>query len=141
MSYRKESGVTAWWVNKSVFVVIISALAMCVMTAVAAVMIESGIITETSEFECVAVILLISTFIGSCAIKSDDWLRTAILRAIGCMIFYCLLLCIAALFFSCGYESLGFNAVMVFLGYLCSFATGLFGKNKSKQRRYKYRTR
>ena len=141
VSIKKRTVAAGSPVKMILMMQLICLLSVLIFAGVCAFIIENGAIPESGSGACGSVALAISTFLGALSIRGDDKVQKSFMRLLGGVIYYGILLCIAALFFSTGFTGMGRNALMVLLGcsgaILCGFAR-FQGKGKQK---YKYRSR
>ena len=140
-SVKTRSTISASPMKKILVMQVISFGTMLLLAASCAFLIGNELLGESSRGISASVTLVASTFLGAISIRNDEILELIILRFIGSGVYYGILICTAALFFSTGFQRMGTNALLVFTGCGCAAITGFVRKRTGSRKRYKYRSR
>lgn len=126
---------------KAIMYMELAAFITMALTAVAcAVMISMELIPETVSHVCNIVCLFISTLVGGLMISDGNRIRQSVLRSIGAIIEFTMLLCVNVLLLGGKFDNVGTNALVIMFGAGTSVALGCLNVGKNK-RQYKYRYR
>lgn len=109
--------------------------------ALCAMLISKGVLSESAIGYCAMVVVLLSAMAGATVAARRIKRRRVIVCGVAGAIYFCILLCMTALFFGGQYQNCGTVALLILAGSVLLIALGLRQEHKPKYRKRRTRNR